>query len=128
MIDDSNNTIMKKGEHKLEIIDYAILKSLIIEPRTIPDIVNLLQMRALIIEKHIYALTRGGFADFQLQHVVITQKGKEFTYSFERDNSIDIWKPVDNFIIRSIENRKKEKIRLYKTVDFILLISMVIFS
>jgi hypothetical protein len=126
MMDDSNSKITKKEGPKLELVDYAILKSLIIGTWTIPDIVNLLQMRTLIIEKHIYELTRGGFADFQSQHFVITPRGKEFIYSFERDNPIEVWKPVDNFITRSIENRKKGKIRLYKTVDIILLISMVI--
>lgn len=126
MVDDSNNNVIMKRGVELELIDYAILKLLMIGTWTTPDIVNLLQIRALVIEKHIYELTREGFADFQLQHFIITSKGKEFIFSFERDNSIDLWKSVDDFIIRSVENRKERKIRFYKMVDFILLISMVI--
>lgn len=122
---DNNNEITKKGGMKLEKIDYAILKLLTIGTWTTSDIVNLLQMRTLIIEKHIYELTKVGFADFQSQYFVITQRGKESILSFERDNSANMWKPIEEFIGHSVENRKKGKIRFYKTVDFILFISMV---
>ena len=121
-----DDEITKKGGIKLETIDYAILKLLTIGTWATSDIVNLLQMRTLIIEKHIYELTRGGFADFQSQYFVITQRGKESILSFERDNPSNVWKPVEEFIKHSVENRKKGKIRFYKTVNFVLLILMVI--
>jgi hypothetical protein len=126
MIDDNNNETTKKGAIKLEKIDYAILKLLTIGTWTTPDIVNLLQMRTLIVEKHIYDLTRGGFADFQSQYFVITQRGKESILSFEKDNIPNVWRPIEEFIQQSVENRKKGKIRLYKTVDFVLLTIMAI--
>lgn len=133
MIDGSdNNKTIIKGDLELGLVDYAILKSLTTGIWTIQDIVNLLQIRGLIIEKHIYDLTRVGFVDtkiigyFRSQYFDITQKGKEFIYSFERDNPIDKWQPVEGFIINSVENRKKRKIMFYKTLDFILLIVMAI--
>lgn len=127
MINDTNsNETKKKGNMKLETVDYAIMKSLVIGNWTTSDIVNLLQIRTLVVEKHIYDLTREGFVDFQSQHFIITQKGKDSILSFERDNTVNVWKPVEDFIVQTIENRKKEKIRFYKTVNFILLVLMVI--
>lgn len=127
MINDTNsNETTKKGNMKLETVDYAILKTLVIGNLSTPDIVNLLQIRTLVVEKHIYELTREGYVDFQSQHFVITQKGKDSILSFERDNPVNVWKPVEDFIVQTIENRKKEKIGFYKTVDFILLVLMVI--
>ncbi len=116
---------LTKEETKLELVDYAILKSLIFGPKTITDMVGLLEIRSLVIEKHIYELIKVGFVNFQ-QRFFITQNGKEKIYSFERDNPVDFWKSVDDFIVLSIENKKNRKIRLYKTVDFLLLISMAI--
>jgi|SRR3989304_5025204 len=118
---DNNDDIKELGT-----IDYAILKLLTIGMWTIADVINLLQIRSLVIEKHIYSLTREGFIDFQLQHFIITPKGQEITLSFERNNPIDKWKPVDDFIMNSIENRKTRKIKFYKMIDFILLILIVI--
>lgn len=123
MVDDKdNNTMMKKGA--MELVDYAILKSLTFGTWTIMDMVKLLQIRSLVVEKHIYELNKVGFVDFQLQQFIITSKGKDTVFSFEKDNPINVWKPVDDFIMHSIENRKNEKIRFYKIVDFTLLIIM----
>jgi hypothetical protein len=126
MINGINGNETTKKNMKLEIVDYAIMKSLTIGNWSTPDMVNLLQIRTLVVEKHIYELTREGFIDFQSRHFVITNKGKNYIFSFEKDNPVNIWKPVEDFIFQTIENRKKERIRFYKTVDFILLISMVI--
>lgn len=122
----SDNKIINKEDIGLEIIDYSILKLLSTGTWTISDMINLLQIRPSVIEKHIYELTRIGFVELKLQQFIITPKGTEILYSFERDSHIDIWKPVDNFIIQSIENRKKMKIKFYKMVDLMLLVLMVI--
>lgn len=126
MVDDKDlNKTIQKEDMELELVDYAILKSLIFGNLTIADMVKILQVRVLVIEKHIYELSKLGFVIFQ-QQFIITPKGIEKISSFERDKSIDVWKPVDDFIINSIENRKKGKIRLYKTIDYALLALMVI--
>ena len=132
MIPDKNLNLgdMVEGDSKLEIgdIDYAILKLVSYKTWAIAEIANMLQIRTLTIEKHIYKLSKEGFVIFQFQNFGITKNGEEVIRYFENDNSIDKWKPIEDFIISTIENRKKRKLKIYKTLDFVLLLLMIILT
>lgn len=117
--DDRNNRFVV-GE-----IDYAILISMINGADTITDIANILQIRTLIIEKHIYVLLREGFVGSQLQHFTITSKVNDAILSFEGENSKDIWLPIKEFIMSVMRKRKDQKIKIYKVTNIILLILMI---
>ncbi len=106
-------------------IDYAILLSMTNGIDTITGIANMLQIRTLIIEKHIYMLLREGFVGSQLQHFSVTSKGNDAIFSFERENSEDIWAPIDEFIISVMKKRKEQKIEMYKMINIILLVLMI---
>ncbi len=119
-IDDDGNNRFVVGE-----IDYAILISMTNGAETITDIANILQIRTLIIEKHMYMLLREGFVGSQLQHFTITPKGNDTILSFERENSGDVWVPINEFIMSVMKRRKDQKIKTYKMINIILLVSMI---
>lgn len=122
-LDTSN--ITKEGDDKIGDIDYAILKLLSFGTRTIAEVANILQIRMLTIEKHIYRLSEDGSVVFQLQNVSITKKGEENIYHFENHKTIGIWKLIEDFIVSTLENRKKKKLKMYKILDYSLLLLMV---
>ncbi len=105
-----NNT--KVGE-----IDYAILKSIDYDVKNLMDIVKVLQIRTILIEKHIYVLVKDGFIIFQFDHYVITPEGENAILSFERENSENT---INKFIVSSVKLRKEQKIKAYKTVQYYL--------
>lgn len=117
----ANNNNFTIGE-----IDYAILKSMIYDVKTIRDMINILQIRTIVIEKHIYLLLKEGFVNFQLDNFTITEKGNDIVYLFERDKSESVWRPIDTFIISTMKQRKEQKLKTYKMIDMILLVSMII--
>ncbi len=106
-------------------IDYALLKSITYGFKTIPEIAKSLQIRNLVVEKHIYKLIKEGFIKY-FQFCVITAMGKKALEDFETNNSEDIWKPIDEFIRRGIENNKERKIKIQKAIDIVLAASLVI--
>ena len=107
-------------------IDYAILRSVAYGIETITDISNILQIRTLTIEKHIYMLAKEGFVNFQLQHFIITSKGHDAIFSFEGDNSENIWMPIEEFIISKMKQQREQKKKMYKMIDIILLVLMIV--
>ena len=122
---DTNDTT-KKGDNKIGDVDYAILKLLSYGTRTIAEVATILQIRMLTIEKHTYRLSDDGSVVFQLQNVYITKRGEENIYYFQRDNPVDKWKPVEDFIVSTLENRKKKKLKMYKILDSVLLLLMIV--
>jgi len=106
-------------------IDYAILKSIEYGFKTINEISNALQIRNFVVEKHIYRLVKEGFIKY-FQFCVITSIGKNAIEEFEKNNPEDVWKPIDEFIVMVIENRKERNIKIQKMIDLILVISVVI--
>lgn len=106
-------------------VDYAILKSLTYGFKTIKEISNALQIRNSVAEKHIYKLIKDGFIKY-FQFCVITSKGKNVIEEFETNNSEDIWRPIIEFIEIVIENRKERSIKIQKTIDLILVVSVII--
>lgn len=106
-------------------VDYAILKSIAYDFKTTKEIAKALQIRTIIIEKHIYRLIKEGFIKY-FQHCVLTSKGKDAIIEFERSNPEDVWKPIDEFIISVVEHKKEQKSKTQKTIDLILLISVVL--
>lgn len=105
-------------------IDYAILKSVANNTTTVNEIINILQIRTLIIEKHIYFLVKGGFMDLQRDHFIITSNGYEAINSFESKSGN--WRSIEEFIISEIKKRKEQKLKTYKIIDMILLASIII--
>jgi|GEM_PF-2305675 len=106
-------------------VDYAILKSVTYGFKSINEIANALQIRNLVVEKHIYKLIKDGFIKY-FQFCVITNQGKNAIEEFEKNNAEDVWKSIDEFIVLVIEMRKERNIKIQKTIDLILVISVII--
>ncbi len=106
-------------------IDYSILKSLTLDIKTLKDMVSILQIRSMVIEEHILFLIKKGLIEFQFENLTIASKGADIISKFEENypgKSIDIY----DFILNKIENKKKKRIKAYKLIDKILLISIII--
>ena len=110
---------------KIGEIDYAILKSVTLDINDIRDIIKILQIRTIIIEKHIYSLVKNGFLSYTLDKFTITSNGENVISSFERDNP-EKWISINQFIVSTIEHQKEQKVKTYKIIDLILKISMII--
>lgn len=116
---------------KIGEVDYAILKSvnylrnLNIRDlgEEIREITKILNIRAIIIEKHIFALIKHEFISIN-EHCIVTQKGEDAIYEFERNNGE--WNNIDNFIIAQIKNRKERDLKFYKITDKFLLVLIVV--
>ena len=106
-------------------VDYAILRSVTHGFKTIKEIAEALQIRTMIIEKHIYKLIQDGFIKY-FQYCVITSRGKQAIEDFVRNNPEDVWQPIDEFIVSVIEQKKERNLKFQKMVDLILLISMIV--
>ncbi len=106
-------------------VDYAILKSITYDFKSITQISKALQIRAAVVEKHIFLLIKNGFIKY-FQYCVLTSKGKDAIVEFERNNSEDIWKPIDDFIVSVVERNKENKLKLQKMIDTSLLIFLII--
>ncbi len=107
-------------------IDYAILKSVAMKIKTIHDISTVIQIRTIVIEKHMYELVKKGFINFQFDYFVITLKGNEEINNFETSHSEEEWKPISKFITSTLKQQKEQKLRTYKIIDVILVILMLI--
>ncbi|NJD51797.1 MAG: hypothetical protein FIB07_02915 [Candidatus Methanoperedens sp.] len=106
-------------------VDYAILKSVTYGFKTIKEISNALQIRSPVVEKHIYKLIKDGFIKY-FQFCVITSKGKNVIEEFETGNPEEVWRPIIEFIEIVIENRKERNIKIQKSIDLILVVSVII--
>jgi len=106
-------------------VDYAIMRSVTHGFKTTKEIAEALQIRTMIIEKHIYRLIQDGFIKY-FQYCVITSKGKQAIEDFVKNNPEDVWQPIDEFIVSVIEQKKERNLKFQKMVDLILLISMVV--
>ena len=106
-------------------MDYAILKSVTFGFKTIKEISEVLQIRTMVIEKHIYKLIQDGFIKY-FQYCVITSSGKQAIEDFVKNNPEDVWMPIDEFILSVIEQKKERNLKFQKMVDLILLISMIV--
>jgi len=106
-------------------VDYAIIKSVTYGFKTINEIANALQIRNLVVEKHVYKLIKEGFIKY-FQFCVITSQGKNAIEEFEKNNPEDVWKSIDEFIVLVIEKRKERNINIQKTIDLILVISLIL--
>jgi len=115
----------KKSENEFGEVDYAILKSVTLGFKTIKEIAEALQIRTMVIEKHIYKLIQDGFIKY-FQYCVITSRGKEAIEDFVKNNPEDVWMPIDEFILSVIEQKKERNLKFQKMVDLILLISMIV--
>jgi hypothetical protein len=106
-------------------IDYAILKSITYGFKDINEISNALQIRNLVVEKHIFKYIKEGFIKY-FQFCVLTSRGKNAIEEYEINNSEDIWKPIVEFIVVVIERKKERSLKIQKIVDIVLLIAMII--
>lgn len=107
-------------------IDYAILKSISYDVNTIADIVKVLQIRTIILERHIYRLISEVFINLGLDSKFnLTVKGIEIISNFENENP-DKWSPINNFILSAIKHQKEQRIKIYKIIDILLLLSMIV--
>ncbi|CAG0982566.1 hypothetical protein METP3_02170 [Methanosarcinales archaeon] len=113
------------SESEFGEVDYAILKSVTLGFKTIKEISEALQIRTMVIEKHIYKLIQDGFIKY-FQYCVITSRGKQAIEDFVKNNPEDVWMPIDEFILLVIEQKKERNLKFQKMVDLILLISMII--
>jgi len=113
------------SESEFGEVDYAILKSVTLGFKTIKEISEALQIRTMVIEKHIYKLIQDGFIKY-FQYCVITSRGKQAIEDFVKNNPEDVWMPIDEFILSVIEQKKERNLKFQKMVDLILLISMII--
>ncbi len=106
-------------------VDYAILKSITYGFKDIKQISKALQIRTIVIEKHVYDLIKDGFLKY-FQYAVITTKGKDAIFDFEANNPEDVWKPIDEFIVSVIEKNKERSLKIQKLFDQLLLILIII--
>ncbi len=112
-------------EGEFEEVDYAILKSVFYGFKTNKEIAKALKIRSIVVEKHIYKLLKGGFMKY-FQYAVLTSKGKDAITDFEKNNSEDVWKPIDEYIVSIVQNKKEQNLKTQKTIDIILLICIII--
>lgn len=112
-------------EKGFEEVDYAILKSVSYGFKDIKQISGTLQIRTGIVEKHVFNLIKEGYLKY-FQYAVLTSRGKDVIIDFENNNSEDVWKPIDEFIIAVIENKKERSLKMQKMIDLVLLIAMII--
>jgi hypothetical protein len=113
------------SENEFGEVDYAILKSVTFGFKTIKEISEALQIRSMVIEKHIYKLIQDGFIKY-FQYCVITSSGKQAIEDFVKNNPEDVWMPIDEFILSVIEQKKVRNLKFQKMVDLILLASMIV--
>lgn len=106
-------------------VDYAILKSVTYGFKTMKEIAEALQIRTMVIEKHVYKLIKIGYIKY-FQYCVITSKGKQALEDFVLNNHEDVWQPIDEFIVSVIEQKKERNLKLQKMIDMILLILMIV--
>jgi hypothetical protein len=106
-------------------VDYAILKSITYGFKEINEISNALQIRNLVVEKHIFKHIKEGFIKY-FQFCVLTSRGKNAIEEYEINNPEDIWKPIVEFIVTVIERKKERSLKIQKIVDIVLLIAMII--
>ncbi len=111
-------------EKGFEEVDYAVLKSVTYGFKNIKQISKALQIRAFVVEKHVYNLIKEGDIKY-FQYCVLTSKGKQTIEDFEKNNPEDVWKPIDEFILSVIEKNKEENLKLQKLIDMILLVSTI---
>lgn len=123
--EDVGKTDTDVSENEFGEVDYAILKSVTFGFKTIKEIAEALQIRTMVIEKHIYKLIQDGFIKY-FQYCVITSRGKQVIEDFVKDNPEDVWMPIDEFILSVIKQKKERNLKFQKMVDLILLISMII--
>ncbi len=122
--DETGEKIETDKEAEFGEVDYAILKSVTLGFKTIKEIADLLQIRTMVIEKHIYKLTKAGFIKYY-DYCVITSKGKQAIEDYVKSSSEDVWRPIDEFIASVMEARKERNLKLQKLIDIILLISII---
>ncbi len=115
----------QNGKKEFAEVDYAILKSITYDFKSVTQISKTLQIRAAIIEKHIFLLIKNGFIKY-FQYCALTSKGKDAIAEFERNNPEDIWKPIDDFIVSVVERNKENKLKLQKMIDTALLIFLIV--
>jgi len=106
-------------------VDYAILKSITYGFEDIRQISSALQIRTVIVEKHVFSLIKEGFLKY-FQLVVLTSKGKDAILDFETNSPEDVWKPIDEFIASFKERKKERSLKIQKILDIVLLIAMII--
>ncbi len=121
--DKKNET--ENSENEFGEVDYAILKSVTYGFKTIKEIAEALQIRTMVIEKHVYTLIKNGYIKY-FQYCVITSKGKQAIEDFVINNHGDVWQPIDEFIASVIEQKKERNLKLQKMIDMILLISIIV--
>lgn len=110
---------------EIKELDYAILKSVYYGLKNTREIAKALKIRPIIVEKHIYTLIREGSLKY-VQEAILTEKGNEAISEFEKIKSVSVWKPIDDFILSAIKNKKKQRLKRIKLIDVSLLIFMVI--
>jgi hypothetical protein len=114
-----------REEEKFGEVDYAILKSVTYGFKTIKEISGALQIRTMVIEKHIHRLIKDGLIKY-FEFCVITSKGKETIEDFMKNNPEDIWQPIDEFIASVVLKKKERNFEFQKMIDRILLISIIV--
>lgn len=127
----------KECKETIGEIDYAILislnylrdldiKNIEEEIRALSDI---LQIRHIIVERHFYQLVKNGsiISNMESEHnrYSLTQTGIDAISQFEICSEEE-WIAIDKFIKTSIGNRKKQKIKNYKTIDKVLTIAAIV--
>ncbi len=120
-----NKPAQEVGEKGFGEVDYAILKSVTYGFKTIKQISKTLQIRTIVIEKHIYKLIQEGYIKY-FQYCVLTSMGNQAIEDFEKNSPEDVWRPINDFIVSVIESSKERKEKLVKMIDLALLISIII--
>ena len=117
----------KKEDTKFIVgeIDYAILDCVSYDINTIQDITNMLQIKTITIEKHMYVLVKEGFINFQNNRFTIAPKAGDAVSIFDRDHH-EKCVQIDKFVISSINRKKEQTLKTYKTIDIISIVLMVV--
>jgi hypothetical protein len=106
-------------------IDYAVLKAVSYGIVTVKDLSKSLQIRALIIEEHVDKLISMRYLRF-FKYLILTEKGREAIVSYENNESEDVWRPIDEFILSVREESEKRRVFAQQLVDRLLLLAVLI--
>ncbi len=119
-------------ESNIGEVDYAILKSVNYLAHLnknldeeIREITNILNVRSIIIEKHIFLLIKNEFIAVN-EKCQVAQKGEDAINEYEKNN--EGWIKIDNFIVNQIKNIKERSLKIYTMADKLLFVLIVLLT
>lgn len=113
------------SEEDFNEIDYAILKAVSHGIVTLKDISRKLQMKMFTVEKHVDKLVSVRYLRF-FRHLILTDRGLNAVAAYEKTESEEVWKPIDEFISSVGEVTEAQRERMQRIVDKVLLVAVTV--